>query len=83
MFRKKATQSDKPEYELFKRIVVKDIPIFSKVCMQYYFENKKDGTKDSLIFVKADRIIKMNFENDQIDTLYEFKTPLNRQPEFF
>ena len=44
--------------------------IFTKVCMQYYFENK--NTIDSLLFVKADRIIKLNFETDAIETIYEF-----------
>ena len=73
VFKKKQSNSNNIEFELFKRIVVKDIPIFTKVCMQYYFENKKgNGNIDSLIFVKADRIIKINFETDQIDTMYEF-----------
>lgn len=51
--------------------------------MQYYFENSTTGTIDSILFVKADRIIKLNFDTDAIDTVYEFATPLNRQPEFF
>ena len=50
---------------------MKDIPIFTKVCMQYYFENKSNNI-DSLIFVKADRVIKLNFETDAIETIYEF-----------
>ena len=28
------------EFVLYKRIVVKDIPIFNKVCMQYIFMKK-------------------------------------------
>lgn len=79
------------EFELFKRIVVKDIPIFNKTCMQFYFEegNGKQNI-DSIIFVKADRIIKINFEvstteNPQIVTLHEFSedVALKKQPEFF
>lgn len=38
---------------------------------------------DSLIFVKADRIIRLNFDTEQIDTIHEFSNPLLRQPEFF
>jgi hypothetical protein len=70
VFKKKVTAGPEVEFELSKRIVVKDIPIFTKVCMQYYFENK--NTIDSLLFVKADRIIKLNFETDAIETIYEF-----------
>lgn len=52
--------------------------------MQYYFENAgPTGVIDSILFVKADRIIRLNFDTDAIDTMYEFGTPLNRQPEFF
>ena len=73
------------KFELFKRIIVKDIPIFSKVCMQFYFENVNsiDEIPSSLIFVKQDRVIKLNFLENVIDTIYEFKNPLLRQPEFF
>jgi hypothetical protein len=60
---KKKVQS--VEFELFKRIVVKDIPIFNKACMQFYFEeDKKKQQLDSIIFVKAERIIKLNFESE-------------------
>jgi hypothetical protein len=60
---KKKVQS--VEFELFKRIVVKDIPIFSKTCTQFYFEeDKKKQQIDSIIFVKAERIIKLNFESE-------------------
>jgi hypothetical protein len=38
VFKKKVSKTSEVEFELFKRIVVKDIPIFTKVCMQYYFE---------------------------------------------
>jgi hypothetical protein len=76
VFKKKVTNGPEVEFELYKRIVVKDIAIFTKVCMQYYFENK--NVIDSLLFVKADRIIKLNFDTEVIETLYEFQTPLNR-----
>ena len=36
IFKKKAT---KVEFELIKRIIVKDKPEFPKTCMQFYFEN--------------------------------------------
>lgn len=75
MFKKAGNKN----YELYKRIVVKDIPVFNKVCMQYYFQNTPVGTVlNSLIFVKADRIIRLNFDNEQIDTLHEFVNPLLR-----
>jgi hypothetical protein len=59
--------------------VVKEIPIMNKVCMQFYFENSPKG-KDptSLIFVKQDRVIKVNYEENSIDTINEFENPLMR-----
>lgn len=89
VFEKKSRDPEPIKYELKKRIIVKDIPLMNKVCMQYYFELfDKDGRKkqeiDSLIFVKADRVIRMNIETEFIDTLYDFKeNGLKRQPEFF
>lgn len=51
----------------------------NKVCMQFYFENSPKG-KDptSLIFVKQDRVIKVNYEENSIDTINEFENPLMR-----
>jgi hypothetical protein len=55
-----------------------------KVCMQFYFSKAPAGKDpDSLIFVKEDRVIKVNFNTNVIDTIYEFDNKLNRQPEFF
>ena len=70
---------DGTNYELYKRIIVKEIPIFTKVCMQFYFEHTHgDDVPSSLIFVKQDRVIKLNYDLNEIDTIYEFKNPLNR-----
>ena len=33
--------------------------------------------------MKQDRVIKINYDENSIDTIYEFNVPLNRQPEFF
>jgi len=42
---KKTPDEKTVEYVLFKRIVVKDIPIFDKTCMQFYFEELKANDK--------------------------------------
>lgn len=73
-------------FEQIKKIKVKDNPIFTKVCMQFYFKNPKPGEDYShLIFVKQDRILELDFtrDTDNISTLYQFQEQLNRQPEFF
>lgn len=52
-------------FYLHKRIVLKDLPIFNKVCMQFYFKiSSTVGGSDSLYFVKADRILLLNFETE-------------------
>ena len=58
-------------WELYKRIIVKEIPIFNKVVMQYYFKlPKKYEHPDSIIFAKADCIFELNFETEAITTLH-------------
>ena len=57
----------------------------NKISMVYYFKNpeKEDGVIDTLIFVRFDRILQLNFETEEIKNIYIFKNPLRRQPEFF
>lgn len=43
----------------------------NNICMVYYFKNPdKDGVIDTLIFVKYDRILQLNFETEVITSLY-------------
>ena len=49
------------------------------ICMVYYFKNpESDGVIDTLIFVKFDRILQVNFETSEIKTIYKFSNPLLR-----
>jgi hypothetical protein len=55
------------EFVLHKRIVVKDIPIFNKVCMQYMFKKvHKNEDYTTLIFVKRKQIFLLNYEKETI-----------------
>ena len=51
---------------LYKRILVKEIPIFDKVCMQYVFKNKAVDEEDytTLIFVNKQQIFSLNYEKE-------------------
>lgn len=44
------------KFKLSKRLVIKDIPIFNKFSMQFYFKANKPGVKDGpwLIFAKQE-----------------------------
>lgn len=66
-------------FEQTNRIVVKEIPFFDKVCMQYYFKDPAPG-KDptTLLFVKREEIFEMNFVTGDIKTLHKFKIEINR-----
>lgn len=47
---------------LHKRVVVKEMPVFKKVTMQYMFKNFDKGSEPtSLIFAKAEMIFELNF----------------------
>ena len=43
------------QFVLYKRIVVKDLPIFNEVCINFHFNNSLE-----IIFVKADQVFKIN-----------------------
>ena len=57
-------------WELYKRIIVKDIPLFNKVVMQFYFKESNGNDPDALIFAKKDIIFEMNFETEVITTIH-------------
>lgn len=59
------------------RLVVKNIPIFSKVSVQFYFKALQPGQSDytTLIFVKQDRILELDFTkpvDECVETIYIF-----------
>ena len=62
----------KQQFTQIKRIVLKDIPIFEKVCMKYHFLKGPTIERDTLLFAKIDQIFSLNFENEQIETIYKF-----------
>ena len=68
----------------FKRIIIKDMPEFNKICMQFKFKIQKNGKEsNALIFAKQDRIMELNFDTVQCKDVYIYEIPLTRQPEFF
>ena len=70
---------DYPKFELHKRIVVKDIPTFKKVSMQYHFNATKFGLDpSSIIFAKFDAVFELNFETEEISILHKYREPLSR-----
>ena len=41
--------------------------------MVYYFKNPgSDGVIDSLIFCKIDGLVQLNFETEEVKTIYKF-----------
>ena len=54
------------KFLLIKRIVIKDNPLFTKICMQFHFKNPKyeDHTPNTLVFTKMTEIFELNFETE-------------------
>jgi hypothetical protein len=77
-------QADGGYGNFIHRVVVKDIEHFKQVSMNFHFRIKV-GTNDrtEILFAKIDEIFALNFETQEITTLYKFKDPLTRQPQFF
>jgi hypothetical protein len=59
--------------------VVKELPIFNKVCMSFYFKHSS-GDPDTIIFTKFDQLFEFNFETEVIKTIYKFEVSLFSQP---
>lgn len=60
-------------FELIKRVRVKELPIFSKVTMQFFFKNRLLGNEPTtLIFCKRDCIFSYNFVKEEVNVIYEF-----------
>lgn len=85
IFKRRPAQGDetKDQFEQVHRLRVKDIPIFNKVSVQFYFKALPPGQSEytTLIFVKQDRILELDFtkpENECVETIYNFQMPLNR-----
>jgi len=78
VFKRVKSNGEIDKFELAKRVVVKDMPIFTKVCMNYHFKNSTSKEKDTIIFCKIDEIFEMNFMTEQCLTRYKFATHLRR-----
>ena len=72
------------QFELIKRIVIKDNPAFEKISMQFMFQKTKYGREVThLLFARQDRIVRFDFHNEIVSELAFFNMPLSRQPEYF
>ena len=71
------------KFEQLNRIVLRDIPIFNKVSMDFHFRLKEGTTRDEVMFAKIDQIFSLNFLDGTVTTLHRFQTQLTRQPQFF
>ena len=69
------------DFVLYKKIILKDLEIFEKVAMDFFFkENTFDGIYDTLIFAKKDCIFSLNFDTEETEVLYKLKDPFAFQP---
>lgn len=77
MKRKHSTNyDDYDNFELYKKIIIKDIPYFKKVSMKYYFKNTKKSMPEEIIFAKCEEIFIFNFETEVCTCMYKFKDPM-------
>ena len=80
-----ATNKDeRDKYVLHKRTVIREMPEFNKVCMNFHFKLVPAGQEtDTLIFTRIDRIFELNFFTDVVKDIRKFDTPFERQPLYF
>ena len=65
-------------FVITKRILLKDIPEFKHVSMNFHFKQTSGIIKNTLIFAKIDKIFELNFEQEELNVIYKFKPVLNR-----
>lgn len=51
---RKIVEEDDVQFNLQNRIILKDMPEFKNVCMDFQFVNQKGLERDTLIFCKKD-----------------------------
>lgn len=79
-----ASLTDPDTWKLVKRLVIKDMPEFEKISMQFHFSLTKNGKDpNQLVFARQEHILVLNFLTEQVTILYTFEVPLYRQPAFF
>ena len=86
IFKRVKSNGEIDKFEQINRIVVKEMDIFEKVCMNYHFKagSKGNKEKDTIIFCKQTEIFEMNFMTSECMTRYKFTGGgLKRQPLFF
>jgi hypothetical protein len=79
-----ASENHSDLYTLYKRIILKDISIFQKCCMQFLYKRTRRGEMPStLIFAKRKLIFEMDYDDETIRILYSFSEPFGVQPSHF
>ena len=55
------------DYQLKAKVMLKELPMFEKVCMNFHFQKSKIGTQSSKIyFCKRDCIFTLDYETKEI-----------------
>jgi hypothetical protein len=85
IFKREANKnpSKKDEFKFFNKTILKDIPIFKQVSMQFQFVNSSSKDRDSILFAKIDQLFTLNFNTGEVSMLYKFKQVFAMQPSFF
>ena len=83
IFRRKANGLEydgerRDNFELHRRIVVKDNKLFGEVSTHFHFKRSEGTKKDTLLFTTQEGIHEMNFDTEEIRQTYTFGIKLCR-----
>ena len=59
--KKQEDYMNQDKFEFLNKTVLKDIPLFKQVSMQFHFVNRYTKERDSIMFAKIDQIFTLNF----------------------
>jgi hypothetical protein len=71
-------------FEIWKQILVRDEPMFDKVCMQFHF--RRDMPQTAVIAVRKDCVFEYNYVAKTSEVIYRLdgsEDGLKSQPDFF
>ena len=76
-------EGGRDRYKQIDRIVLRDNPVFEKVCAEFHFVDQEGKNRDRLMFANRNEVFILNVVVGDIQTVYKFKDPLKRQPANF
>ena len=83
IFRREKVHGEKDTFKQIDRIVLKENPIFDRVCKEFHFVEQPGIERTAMIFANQNEVFELDIRSHQVHTRYKYINPLNLQPANF